>query len=335
MSTRLALEGPARLSLGCPRHQRTSLCKRSEARSCTLVPMTHVDLRPRARCSFDVSEALVCKLAVLHACSKRDVSSERCRAVAVTTLTRRYEKLLLHANAKNCYAALPSLYMLLGVHLGVSAELFVDVVNCTGVFPTYFSEHLDDVALFGACGRWSRSMDGTVAAAVANPPFENRIIEDLLTAFNENVTRDAPYFRAAILPITKDGAVMRALQHGNLKGKVVILFPPGHLGFRPYSNFYTYDAWMNSYVANSRIHLSLVMWCNSSHANLSSVPWNFERRVRQWVNEWCREPSGIQIFEHRLAPMFPMLSRCRPSTEVSANEDCSVCVQWNSFLSKQ
>lgn len=335
MTVLLTLMGPARLSLGCPLHQRCSACTRREVRNRTLIQPTRVNLRPRARCYVDVSEALISKLSTLHATSRPDASPERCRAVAVTALTERFEKVLLHSNGKNCFATMPSLYMLLGAEVGVDTELFSDVVNSTGVFPKFFSEHLEDAALFGACGRWTRSVDWTVTTGVANPPFDNRIIEDVIAVFDENVKREAPYFRAAVLPITKGGTVLRALQCGKIEGKVVILFPPGHLGFRPYSDFYTCDAWRDSYVPNSRIHLSLIIWCNSSYANHCSAPLNLEQRFRQWVHDCCREPGKVQVFDRRLASMFPLTSRGPQSADVPGCEDCSICLRWNSFQTKK
>lgn len=85
-------------------------------------------------------------------------------------------------------------------------------MNLCGVFTSYCSVRPCDKEKFGAVGAWDPAVDTCIAGAVANPPFRNDMVLEMIHAFNSNVTREAPYFGVALLPFTVSSAAWREFQ---------------------------------------------------------------------------------------------------------------------------
>lgn len=108
--------------------------------------------------------------------------------------------------------------------------MFTDSVNESGVLQGYCSLASED-SVFGCRGTWFY-VEASVSAAGGNSPFDAKLIQGFISAFERGVRWETPHYRCLLLPLGKHYGVLDHVKSISSESTLLVTIREGSLAFK-------------------------------------------------------------------------------------------------------
>lgn len=195
----------------------------------------------------------------------------------------------------------------------ISAELFADPLLESGVCQEYCTEWEVNGST-GCVPMWTRERDNQFVSAGATPPSVGSILSELFQTFEENVVKDRPFCRTAVLPIQGPNGLNNEVENGMFGNLLMeVPFSQGNLSSLA-ENFIVPYGGEDERKATM---FGLFVWVNRPFLRSNPPPRNIEQLYMWWLRKYFSSDRLVVVHMDAFLRAFPRTSRSSTCVLVS------------------
>ena len=210
--------------------------------------------------------------------------------------------------SSNPFTVSKDFYKLFKALARVTHELFADAINQSGVLDYFCSKDVFDEQL-GAVGNWNEVED-EVMGGVGHPPFNEKVLFNILKAAESGVTSGKPYFRAYLLPYQPETEMHRSITDVRTGGEIVAVIHPQNFGsfLKHQRDFFEDEQDLDDNLDDFATPLCIAVWINEAYRVQFPPPIDVEDCFALWSHKLFGSTECVNF--QNVWRCFPNPSRC-------------------------